>query len=84
MKTIGKFMQENITYTVKVRKMETNSNYNLFCHVFRGMEKMALTGMTFKDTETKQQIMKWASLSVVRYKTDMQDFSALILGEVIN
>jgi len=74
MKTIGKFIQENITYIVKVKKTESGSNYNLFCHVFREGEPTALTGMTFKDTETKQQIMKWASLSIVRYKTEPLTF----------
>jgi hypothetical protein len=64
MKTIGKFTQLNHDFIVKVVKMETNSNYNLFCHVFHDGEKMALVGMTFKENTPKDEIIEWAKKAV--------------------
>lgn len=80
MKTIGKFMQSGITFDVKVRKTESQSNYNLFCCVFKHGDKQALTGRTFKDTDTKERIMKWGSASLGRPESD--DFKRLILDKI--
>lgn len=79
MKTIGKFKQLDHTFNVKVRKTESNSNYNVFCAVFEQDSKQALTGRTFKDTDTKECIMKWASESLGR--PESEDFRRIILGE---
>ena len=66
MKTIGKFMQSGFTFIVKVNKMESGSNYNQFCHVFKEGDKSPLAGTNFKDTDTKDYIMQWASKSLGR------------------
>jgi hypothetical protein len=82
MKTIGKFSQLNHNFIVKVKKTESKSNYNLFCCVFEEGQKNPLTGKTFKDTSTKQDMMQWGSRSLGR--PESEDFRRIILGEVIN
>lgn len=78
MKTIGKFKQADHTFIVKVQKTESKSNYNLFCHVFEEGSEQALTGKSFKDTDTKADIMKWASKSLGR--PESEDFKRYVLG----
>jgi len=70
MKTIGKFTSFGHEFTVKIRTMETNSNYNTFCHVFHEKEKMALIGFTFKDGTPKDQIMVWAKKSIAQLQSE--------------
>jgi hypothetical protein len=64
MKTIGIFKQSDNKFIVKTKKTESKSNYNIFCCVFKEGDKMPLIGRTFRDTDTKQSIMNWASKSL--------------------
>jgi hypothetical protein len=80
MKTIGKFMQSGVTFVVKVNKTNSPSNYNLFLQVFKEGDKMAQTGRVFKDTDTKQDMMKWASKSLGA--PESEEFKKAILGDV--
>ena len=82
MKTIGKFIQLGHVFIVKVQKTESKSNYNLFCHVFEEGKKGTLTGTTFKDTDTKEKIMKWASKSLG--SPESEDFKRYILEPVLD
>lgn len=70
MKTIGKFSSFGHGFTVKVKTMQTNSNYNQFCHVFHEKEKMPLIGYTFKDNTSKNDIIAWAKNQVIRLQSE--------------
>jgi len=78
MKTIGKFIQSGHTFIVKTQKTESKSNYNIFCHVCEKGIKGTLVGTTFKDTDTKEKIMNWASRSLGSPESDL--FKQLILN----
>ena len=64
MKTIAKFTSFDHEFTVKVIKRETDTNYNQFCHVFHEKEERSLLGTSFKDNETKENIIEWAKKAV--------------------
>lgn len=51
-------------YSVLLNKTESNSNYNVFGHVFKAGEKTPLTGCTFKETDSSEYIKAVAIKSV--------------------
>ena len=58
------FTLNGVRYSVLLKTTETNSNYNVFGHVFRSGENMPLTGCTFKETDSDSYIKQVAIKSV--------------------
>jgi hypothetical protein len=73
MKTIGKFTQLGHDFIIKVVIQPSNSNHNLFVHVFHKGEKQPLLDTSFKDGTPDEAIILWAKEHTA--KAQAEEFS---------
>lgn len=52
------------TFLVKLKKIDTNSNYNTMAYVFRKGEKTPIAGTSFKENEKPETITNWATMKI--------------------
>jgi hypothetical protein len=48
------------TFKIKVTKKESNSNYNVWAHIFKPTDEMPIAGTSFKENTQASEIIEWA------------------------
>jgi hypothetical protein len=67
------FTLDGVRYSILLTKTESNSNYNVFGHVFKVGDKTPLTGCTFKETDSDSYIKQVAIKSVQGWDDSQND-----------
>ena len=59
-----KIVFNNCTYTVKVKKVKTNSNYNMGVSIYFQNDNRPLMGSILKSGSTPSEIETWAMMQI--------------------
>ncbi len=58
----------NKTYTIRINKTNTNSNYKRMLNIYEGTQTLPIIGYSINDNLAKKAILKDAEKSVLSYQ----------------
>jgi len=56
-----------IVFKVKITIKDSDSNYNVWAHIFKPTDKMPIAGTCFNKNTKPDEVIKWAKITIEKF-----------------